>query len=109
VNGHQKARLRSRRRQQAGRLPLAAGAHPGNKEFCINLEVAKTGKQKTLVGRQAAGLPLFSIETSDCMSEYRALKDRGVEFEGEPQVHPYGTGVLMKDMRQQDLPQPGLT
>jgi hypothetical protein len=23
---------------------------------------------------------------------------RGVEFEGEPDVRPYGTGVLMKDL-----------
>jgi len=71
---------------------------PDNKEFCINLEVAKTSEQKALVGRQAADLPLFSIETDDCMSQYRALKERGVEFEGEPEVRPYGTGVLMKDL-----------
>jgi lactoylglutathione lyase len=71
---------------------------PDNKEFCINLEVAKTGEQKALVGRQAADLPLFSIDTDDCVSEYRTLKERGVEFEGEPEVRPYGTGVLMKDL-----------
>lgn len=71
---------------------------PDNKEFCINLEVAKTDEQRALVGRQAADLPLFSIETDDCMSEYRALKERGVELEGEPEVRPYGTGVLMKDL-----------
>ena len=71
---------------------------PDNKEFCINLDVAKTGEQKALVGRQAADLPLFSIETGDCVGEYRALKERGVEFEGEPDVRPYGTGVLMKDL-----------
>jgi catechol 2,3-dioxygenase-like lactoylglutathione lyase family enzyme len=71
---------------------------PDNKEFCINLDVAKTGEQKALVGRQAADLPLFSIDTEDCMREYRTLKERGVEFEGEPAVRPYGTGVLMKDL-----------
>jgi lactoylglutathione lyase len=71
---------------------------PDNKEFCINLDVAKTGEQKALVGRQAADLPLFSIDTDDCMREYRALKERGVEFEGEPEVRPYGTGVLMNDL-----------
>jgi lactoylglutathione lyase len=71
---------------------------PGNEEFCINLDVAKTGEQETLVGRQAADLPLFSIDTDDCLSEYAALKERGVEFEGEPEVRPYGTGVLMKDL-----------
>jgi len=71
---------------------------PDNKEFCINLDTAKTAEQRALVGRQAADLPLFSIETDDCMREYRALKDHGVEFEGEPDVRPYGTGVLMKDL-----------
>lgn len=71
---------------------------PDNEEFCINLDVAKTSEQEALVGRQAAGLPLFSIETDDCLSEYRTLKERGVEFEGEPEVRPYGTGVLMKDL-----------
>jgi catechol 2,3-dioxygenase-like lactoylglutathione lyase family enzyme len=69
-----------------------------NKEFCINLDSAKTSEQKALVGRQAADLPLFSIETDDCLSEYRALKERGVAFEGEPESWPYGTGVLMKDL-----------
>jgi len=71
---------------------------PDNEEFCINLDVAKTSEQKALVGRQAADLPLFSIDTDDCMSEYRALKERGVEFEGGPEARPYGTGVLMKDL-----------
>jgi len=71
---------------------------PDNKEFCINLDAAKTGEQRALVGRQAADLPLFSIETDDCVSEYRALKERGVEFEDEPEVRPYGTSVLMKDL-----------
>jgi len=66
---------------------------PDNKEFCTNLDVAKTDAQKALVGRQADELPLFSIETDDCLGEYKTLKKRGVEFEG-----PYGTGVLMKDL-----------
>jgi lactoylglutathione lyase len=71
---------------------------PDNTEFCINLDAARTGEQQALVGRQAADLPLFSIETDDCVSQYRALKERGVEFDGEPEVQPYGTGVLMKDL-----------
>jgi uncharacterized glyoxalase superfamily protein PhnB len=71
---------------------------PDNKEFCINLDVARTDEQRALVGRQAADMPLFSIETDDCMRDYLALKERGVEFEGEPEVQPYGTGVLMKDL-----------
>jgi lactoylglutathione lyase len=71
---------------------------PDNQEFCINLDVAKTDEEKALVGRQAADAPLFSIETDDCMTEYRTLKERGVEFDGEPEVRPYGKGVMMKDL-----------
>src|SRR5262249_28104612 len=66
---------------------------PDNKEFCINLDVANTDAQKAAAGRQAADLPLFGIETDDCMREYTALKKRGVEFEGEPERRSYGTGV----------------
>lgn len=71
---------------------------PDNEEFCINLDVAETDEQKALVGRQAADLPLFSIDTDDCKREYETLKERGVTFESEPEVRAYGTGVLMKDL-----------
>jgi catechol 2,3-dioxygenase-like lactoylglutathione lyase family enzyme len=71
---------------------------PDNKEFCINLDAAQTDEHKALVGRQAADLPLFSIETDDCVREHKVLQERGVEFEGEPEVRPNGTGVLMKDL-----------
>jgi lactoylglutathione lyase len=71
---------------------------PDNSEFCINLDLARTEKQKRLVGRQAADLPLFSIETDDCLGTFEELKGRGVEFDGEPEIRPYGTGVLAKDL-----------
>ena len=71
---------------------------PDNKEFCLNLDLAKTEDQKALVGHQAADLPLFSIETDDCMRDYTAMKLRGVEFDGEPRLESYGTGVLLKDL-----------
>ena len=71
---------------------------PDNKEFCINLEAAKTNEQKSLVGRQAADLPLFSIETDNCLRDYAEMKARGVQFESEPDVQPYGTGVMLRDL-----------
>jgi catechol 2,3-dioxygenase-like lactoylglutathione lyase family enzyme len=71
---------------------------PDNAAFCINLEAARTDEQKALRGRQAADLPLFSIQTDDCVREHKELKERGIEFQGEPEVRPYGTGVLMKDL-----------
>jgi predicted enzyme related to lactoylglutathione lyase len=71
---------------------------PDNREVSINLEIAKTNEQKALVGRQGAGEPLFAISTDDCKRDYAELKRRGVKFEGEPKVMPYGTGVMMQDL-----------
>ena len=71
---------------------------PGKHEFSLNLDVARSEEQNALVGCQAADLPLFSIETDDCLGDYHALKARGVEFEGEPEARPYVTGVLLKDV-----------
>jgi catechol 2,3-dioxygenase-like lactoylglutathione lyase family enzyme len=71
---------------------------PGNTEMSINLEIAKTDEEKALVGRQAAAQPLFSLSTDDCKQDYVELKRRGVKFEGEPKVMPYGTGVVMHDL-----------
>ena len=71
---------------------------PDNSGFCINLELATTDEQKALVGRQAADLPLLSIETDNCLALYEELLAKGVEFESEPVVQPYGTGVMMHDL-----------
>jgi predicted enzyme related to lactoylglutathione lyase len=71
---------------------------PDNKEVAIVLEIAKTDEAKALVGRQGAGEPLFSISTDDCQRDYAELKQRGVMFDGEPKVMPYGTGVMLQDL-----------
>ena len=71
---------------------------PDNRELSINIEIAKTSEEKALVGRQGAGQPLFSISTDDCKRDYVEWKRRGVKFEGEPRVMPYGTGVMMQDL-----------
>lgn len=69
-----------------------------NTEVSINLEMAKTDEQKALVGRQGAGEPLFSISTDDCRRDYLEFSRRGVKFEGEPKVMPYGTGAMLQDL-----------
>lgn len=71
---------------------------PGNKEVSINLEIAKTEEEKSLVGRQGAAKPLLGISTDNCKRDYVELKRRGVRFEGEPKVMPYGTGVMLQDL-----------
>jgi catechol 2,3-dioxygenase-like lactoylglutathione lyase family enzyme len=69
-----------------------------NEEVSLNLETARTDEEKALVGHQAATQPLFSLSTDDCLRDYAELKSRGVKFDGEPKVMPYGTGVMMQDL-----------
>ena len=71
---------------------------PGNREVCLNLEIARTAEEKALVGRQAARQPLFSLSTDDCLRDYAEFKSRGVTFDGEPEVMPFGTGVMLQDL-----------
>lgn len=70
----------------------------GNTDVCINLELAKTTEERELVGRQAAGQPLFGLSTDNCHRDFAELRNRGVRFEGEPQVMPYGIGVMLQDL-----------
>jgi extradiol dioxygenase family protein len=67
-------------------------------EVTINLEIARTDEEKALVGRQAASQPLFGLATDDCQRDYSDLKERGVKFEGEPEVQPWGTAVMLEDL-----------
>jgi hypothetical protein len=69
-----------------------------NEEVAINLERASTAEQQALVGRQGGGQPLFGMSTDNCLRDYRALQARGVHFESEPKVMPYGTGVMLHDL-----------
>ena len=64
----------------------------------IALNLAETEGDLALVGKQAGSQPLFAMVTDDCLREYRRMKDAGVRFHGEPQVQPYGTGVLLEDL-----------
>jgi len=71
---------------------------PDDKGPSIALNLAESNGDVALVGKQAGSTPLFGIETDDCLREYRRMKDAGVTFQGEPQVQPYGTGVMLEDL-----------
>ncbi len=63
---------------------------------------------KHLVGNQAGGHPLFVMYTDDCISDFFTMRDRGVEFDGEPVqtsseifVHAqdlYGNRIVLVEM-----------
>lgn len=71
---------------------------PDDEVVSVSLNMANTDEDRALVGKQGGSQPLFGIETDDCMSEYRRMKNAGVKFQGEPKVEPYGTGVTLEDL-----------
>ena len=64
----------------------------------LNLELARTPEQQTLVGKQGGGKPVFALDTDDCHRDFQAMKARGVTFDSEPRTMPYGTGVTLDDL-----------
>ena len=73
-------------------------ALPNSHETVFALHMAKSDSDLALVGKQGGSFPFLGITTDDCLSDYKRLKALGVKFEGEPQVRPYGTGVMLKDL-----------
>ena len=71
---------------------------PGNKHAVTVLHEARTEEDKALVGKQMGSYPFLGLDTDDCVGEYRRMKALGVKFQGEPDVRPYGTGVMLEDL-----------
>ncbi len=71
---------------------------PGNRDSIITLHEAKSEIDQALVGKQFGTFPYLGLETEDCIGEYQRLKALGVKFHGEPNVQPYGTGVMLEDL-----------
>ena len=77
---------------------LLVSAPQSKDEVAINLELARTPDQRALVGKQGGGKPVFALASDNCDRDFRALKARGVTFDGEPRTMPYGTGVTLNDL-----------
>jgi catechol 2,3-dioxygenase-like lactoylglutathione lyase family enzyme len=71
---------------------------PDDDLLSVALNLAESDADLALVGKQAGSQPLFAMATDDCLGDYRQMKEAGVTFHGEPQVQPYGTGVLLDDL-----------
>src|SRR5579872_6052359 len=68
------------------------------KDFEITLMTATTDEEKSLVGKQAASLPLFCVETDDCRKSYAEFKNKGVTCASEPEDMPWGICASVKDL-----------
>ena len=73
-------------------------ALPAQRDVMVALELAASKEDRELVGTQAGSHVLLAIDTEDCQADYKRMKALGVEFEGEPQSGPWGTGVTLKDL-----------
>jgi len=57
---------------------------PGQPTVGLWLVEATTDRQRALVGEQTGDVPAFVFYTDDCLGTYETLRERGVEFRGEP-------------------------
>jgi extradiol dioxygenase family protein len=73
-------------------------ALPNSHETVFALHVAKSDGDRGLVGKQGGTFPFLGLTTDDCLGDYKRLKQLGVKFHGEPEVRPYGTGVMLEDL-----------
>jgi catechol 2,3-dioxygenase-like lactoylglutathione lyase family enzyme len=73
-------------------------ALPSQKDVTIALELAKTDDDQKLVGWQGGSFAFLGLDTADCLGDYNRMKALGVNFQGEPQSGPWGTGVLFEDL-----------
>ena len=80
---------------------------PGNDGCVVALHIARTKEDQALLGKQGGSYPYMGLESHDCLADYKRMKKLGVKFHGEPEVRPYGTGVMLEDLYGQDLPEPG--
>jgi catechol 2,3-dioxygenase-like lactoylglutathione lyase family enzyme len=73
-------------------------ALPGQRECAIALHQAQSDSDMALIGKQFGSSPFLRLETDDCIGDYRRMQALGVTFHGEPEVQPYGTGVMFEDL-----------
>ena len=72
---------------------------PQGQDGC-NLLLAKAANddQSLRVGNQTGGRVFLFLHTDDFWRDYNAMKQKGVEFNGEPRNEKYGTVVVFKDL-----------
>ncbi len=72
-------------------------APPGSGGSSLLLARASNPAQHARVGDQTGGRVFLFLYTDDFQRDYRAYRERGVEFVREPREEPYGTVAVFRD------------
>ncbi len=70
---------------------------PGSREASLLLAKADGLDQEAAIGNQAGGRVGFFLRTDDFQRDHAAMRAKGVHFEEEPRVEPYGTVAVWQD------------
>jgi catechol 2,3-dioxygenase-like lactoylglutathione lyase family enzyme len=73
-------------------------APPGATESRLLLARAAGEEQSARVGNQTGGRVFLFLHTDNFWRDYRAYKDKGVDFVREPKEEQYGTVAVFKDL-----------
>lgn len=71
---------------------------PGSAGTSLLLARAATTEQENSIGNQTGGRVFLFLHTDDFGRDYREMRSRGIEFEGEPRHEAYGTAVVFADL-----------
>ncbi len=69
----------------------------GQKDFELVLFLAE-GTDTSLIGKQGGTGILICLSSDNLDKDYKDLKAKGIEFTDEPEEHPWGKSVTMKDL-----------
>jgi hypothetical protein len=73
-------------------------APPNSAGASLLLARAATEDQESRIGNQTGGRVFLFLHTDDFFRDYKALRSRGVQFDGEPRQEAYGTVAVFVDL-----------
>jgi len=73
-------------------------APPDSRGTSVLLARAVTPEQESRIGNQTGGRVFLFLRTDDFWRDYRAMKEKDVQFLEEPRKETYGTVVVFADL-----------
>jgi catechol 2,3-dioxygenase-like lactoylglutathione lyase family enzyme len=73
-------------------------APPGSQGTRLLLARAATPEQASRIGNQTGGRVFLFLHTDDFWRDYRAMKQRGVNFKEAPREESYATVAIFEDI-----------